>query len=89
MAERSQACHDLLDQLSDYLDKDASEVVCKAIEEHMAGCDDCTAMINTLRKTIDLYSAQSSEGVLPAEVRLRLFRRLELEDLMNAGADSD
>ncbi len=89
MTERTPACDDLLDQLSEYLDDDASESVCKAIEEHMAGCEDCTAMVNTLRKTIDLYRAQSSEGVLPVEVRLRLFRRLELEDLLDTHANLD
>jgi anti-sigma factor (TIGR02949 family) len=88
MSERSQACYDLLDQLSDYLDEDAGESVCRAIEEHMAGCPDCTAMINTLRKTIDLYREQRSEAVLPAEIRLRLFRRLKLDDLVDTGANS-
>jgi predicted anti-sigma-YlaC factor YlaD len=87
MPERTPACDDLLDQLSDYLDDDASDMLCKAIEEHMAECEDCTAMVNTLRKTIDLYQVHSGGTSLPAEVRLRLFRRLGLEDLINPDAD--
>lgn len=89
MTGRTPDCRALLDQISDYLDGDAVEVVCQAIEEHMAECEDCTAMVNTLRKTIDLYRAWSSEGGLPEDVHRRLFRRLELEDLFDTHANSD
>lgn len=81
MTARRGACDHLIDQLADYFDDEASEAICRAVEEHMAACEDCTAMINTLRKTIDIVRAQPEGADLPDEVRLRLFRRLALEDL--------
>jgi anti-sigma factor RsiW len=89
MIGRSAACNDLLAQLSEYFDDDASEAICRAVEAHMAECSDCAAMVNTLRKTIDLYHARASVPGLPTGVRARLFRRLELEDLMPPGITPD
>jgi anti-sigma factor RsiW len=89
MVARTQACRDLLDQLSDYFGDDASEAICRAVEAHMAECPDCTAMVNTLRKTIDLYQGKASPPFLPSDVRARLYKRLALEDLIDMGADPD
>jgi anti-sigma factor RsiW len=86
MTQRTAACANLLAQLSEYFDDEASEAICRAVEKHMAECPDCTAMVNTLRKTIDLYHAHVSEPGLPADVRIRLFERLDLQDL--AGSQS-
>lgn len=89
MAARSQRCADLMQQLADYLDEEPSEAVCQAVESHMADCADCTAMVNTLRKTIDLYHRQPPDSGLPTDIRLRLFRRLQLDDLINAGSATE
>ena len=48
-------CKEVIDQLSDYLDAEAREELCRAIEEHLAHCGDCKVVVDTVRKTIVLY----------------------------------
>ncbi len=55
-------CSELSSQLPDYLDGDAKEAICREIEEHLAGCDDCRVVIDTLKKTISLYRAAPREA---------------------------
>jgi len=43
----------------------------------MAGCEDCRAVIDTLRKTIELYRTMPQPD-LPDGVRQRLYRALDL-----------
>jgi len=78
-------CRVLLQQLSDYLDGELDSELCKALENHLAECGDCTVVVNTLQKTIDLYKKQNEQEVLPGEVRGRLFSRLNLKEFLNQG----
>ncbi len=71
-------CEELKVQLPDYLDGEAKEAVCRAIEEHLASCDDCRVMVDTLKKTIILYRESPREPV-PSDVHKRLVRVLDLE----------
>ena len=70
-------CHDLLGNLSAYLDGEASESLCAEIEQHMASCANCRAVINTLDKTVSLYQALPAPE-LPTGVEERLLRVLRL-----------
>ncbi len=74
-------CKSLLGSLSDYVDGEFSEELCKEIESHLAECQDCRIVVDTLRKTIYLYHECAAEPVeIPASMRERLFRTLKLED---------
>jgi anti-sigma factor RsiW len=75
-----ETCHHLLNSLSGYVDHDLSPELCAEIERHMAGCENCRIVIDTLRMTIELYHETSADPCLPAEVRQRLFARLALDD---------
>jgi anti-sigma factor RsiW len=70
-------CKERLAVLSDYLDGELDEALCTEIETHLAGCDDCRVLVDTLRKTIVLYREYGHEA-LPAETRVRLFKVLNL-----------
>ena len=48
-------CNEVLEQLADYLDDDAREDLCRAIEAHLSRCKDCRLEVDTVRKTIVLY----------------------------------
>jgi len=75
-------CHQLLDSLSDFVDGDLKEELCQEIQQHLTECDNCRVVVDTLRKTIYLVKANASEPVeIPADVRERLFRRLDLDSL--------
>jgi len=74
-------CRSLLDSLSDYVDGTLGEELCEQIERHVAECENCHIVVDTLRKTIDLYHESAAEtGEVPAVVRERLFRTLNLDD---------
>lgn len=79
-----QACHDLLAFMSEYVDGSLDEGLCAQLENHLKACEDCQIVVNTLKKTIELYQERGAEEQtkLPAEVRRRLFARLDLEDFI-------
>ena len=80
--EQSQ-CQSLLVFLSDFVDGDLSEELCREIDRHAAECRNCRVVVDTLRKTISLYHESAAE---PAEVssatREKLFKTLNLEDYL-------
>jgi anti-sigma factor RsiW len=77
--EERQSCHDLLRSLSDYVDGTLDESICAEIEKHMAECDRCHIVIDTLRKTVELYRTLPAPP-LPDDVHKRLLLRLNLDD---------
>ena len=82
-------CKYLLGSLSDYIDGDLSEEICAEIERHMAGCENCRIVVDSLRKTVYLYRVTSDQEALPDDVRQRLFHSLDLDDyLMGRGVSS-
>lgn len=70
-------CRHLLGGLSEYLDGEASSELCAEIERHLADCEDCRVVVDTLRKTVLLYRDLPQPG-LPAGARERLFKALDL-----------
>jgi hypothetical protein len=75
-----ETCHHLLDSLSGYVDHDLSQDLCAEIERHLEDCENCRIVINTLRKTIDLYHETTPDPEIPLDIRQRLFARLKLDD---------
>ena len=75
-------CLELLKDLSDYVDGDLDETLCLEIEHHMAVCGNCRVVVDTLRRTVDLYHTLPPEP-MPGEVETRLLRRLELSEYLH------
>ncbi len=73
-------CQEILEQLSAYIDDELEARLCAEIEAHLAGCPDCRAMVDTLRKTVTLYRECEPDD-LPPDVRDRLYKVLRLDDL--------
>jgi predicted anti-sigma-YlaC factor YlaD len=80
MTEHS-SCHDLLQGLSAYIDNEASKAICEKIDRHLAECDNCRIMLNTLRKTISLYQIVDTADEMPNEIQERLLKTLAIEDV--------
>lgn len=76
-------CRDLLASLSDYVDGTLQPELCQEIERHMAGCQDCQIVVDTLRKTVSLYRTTTPPPALPDDVRNRLYRRLDLDEFLS------
>ncbi len=76
-------CQHLLNQISSYIDGEAGQTVCEEIERHLAGCQNCRVVVDTLRKTVELYQAQGPEPI-PGDVQERLYKVLDLQDFIGA-----
>lgn len=76
-------CRHLLGSLSAYVDGDLEEEVCAEIERHLAECDNCRIVVDTLSKTIYLVHETAAQVTAPEDVRQRLFHRLNLDELLS------
>ena len=77
-------CRHLLGSLSDYVDGTVGDALCEEIERHLADCENCRVVVDTLKKTVYLFkaSAETDQVEMPDEVKDRLFRVLHLEDYL-------
>ncbi len=74
-------CHALLSTISEYVDGSLGPEFCEELEHHLAECENCHIVVDTLRKTITLYRQTAGETAqMPGVVRERLYRTLNLED---------
>ncbi len=81
MSEHSH-CQELLSSLSDYVDGELGAELCSQLERHLRECQRCKVVVDTLKKTVELYQDTSDEVDLPDDVRQRLYLRLELQDFL-------
>jgi len=79
---KHEECRHLLGSLSDYIDGALEANLCEEIKKHMAGCERCRIVVDSLNKTVYLYRATSATDTTPEEVRQRLFKRLDLDDFI-------
>jgi len=64
-------CKGILDTLSDYLEGDASNVVCNEIEMHLDGCEKCRMHVDTNRAIVTLFKGWRGDEI-PDDVSGRL-----------------
>ena len=76
------SCHYLLETLSEFINDDLGEELCAEIERHMADCENCRIVVDTLRKTVNLYRATQETVAMPNDVRERLYHRLDLDTFL-------
>lgn len=76
-------CHHLLNSLSEYVDGQLGDELCLELEQHLAGCENCKIVIDTLKRTIYLYQVSKPETNIPTDVRERLFQKLDLSDYLD------
>jgi anti-sigma factor RsiW len=79
-------CRQYLDSLSDYVDGDLGDELCREIEAHMAECENCRVVVNTLAKTVTLYH-QLPAPEMPDVVKERLYKVLNLENFRSVPKD--
>ncbi len=77
--EKHHHCKDFVNVISAYVDGDLSEELCAELDKHLSECDNCRIVVNTLKKTIDIYHQQAENEKAPEDVKDRLFYRLNLE----------
>jgi anti-sigma factor RsiW len=69
---------EIFESLSEYVDEELAAKTCKEIEVHLADCENCRVVVNTLRRTVTLYHS-IPEQTIPGDVRLRLHKKIMLE----------
>ena len=77
-------CRHLLNSLSDFIDGSIEADLCAEIEHHLAECENCRIVVDSLNKTIYLYNTASQEVAVPANVRQRLFHCLNLDEYLES-----
>jgi anti-sigma factor RsiW len=75
-------CRQLLGSLSEYVDGELNEELCSVLEQHLVGCEDCRIVVDTLRKTVYLYHETATDEDIPADIRERLYKTLNIEEFL-------
>lgn len=75
-------CRNLIGDLSDYLDGELNTELCAEIERHLADCENCRIVVDTLRRTIYLVHATAEPEPVPDQVRDRLFKSLDINEFI-------
>jgi len=70
-------CKDLLGALAEYLDGDERTEMCAELRRHMATCEKCRVVVDSSRKTIELFRDQDLVAEIPVESSRRLHRNLK------------
>lgn len=65
-----------MQELSNYLDNELDPGTRSALEQHLAQCTDCRLVVDTTRKTIQIF-CDSEPLALPNDVRVRLHDALK------------
>jgi anti-sigma factor (TIGR02949 family) len=75
-------CNHFLPGISDYLDGELSPELCSELEQHMSECERCRIVVDTTRKTIEIFQTTTDSQKAPSDVKERLYKRLNLEDYL-------
>ena len=66
-------CREVIRKLSEYLDGELDPTLAQELARHLEHCEDCGLVVDTTRKTIELY-CNSEPAPIPDELRERLNR---------------
>jgi predicted anti-sigma-YlaC factor YlaD len=64
------------------VDGELSNELCNILEHHMEDCEDCRIVVDTLRKTVNIYQMTAETEELPGDMRQRLFKSLKIEEYL-------
>ena len=69
-------CKEFLQELNDYLDEVVDVQLRQRIEAHITECPNCFVILDTTKKTIQVYKGMEPQ-TLPEEVHARLLKAVE------------
>jgi len=73
-------CKEIARNLNAYIDGELDDEFCGQIEDHIKNCSNCRIVVNTLKKTIEIYQSDGHETKIPPDVRKRLYQSLDLDE---------
>jgi hypothetical protein len=68
-------CAGVFTRLSEYLDRELSDMSCGEIERHISDCAPCIKFVESLRKSIDLtrnFADEAEPSPLPDDLKQKL-----------------
>lgn len=77
-----ETCKQFFSSLGDYVDGALSESLCAELEKHIKDCDRCRIVVDTMKKTVELYHNLAEDQDIPQDTRERLFMKLNLEEFL-------
>lgn len=79
-------CNNYIQDICDYIDGEADESLCRELEKHLEGCENCRIMVDTLRQTVVLCRDGKRES-LPDALQGKLNQTLKKkwEEKFNKG----
>ena len=72
-------CKRMLEEMNLYIDGTLEQELCRQLEAHLKGCEQCRIVLDTTKKTITLYR-DHAEIEIPDEIRSRLHQALRRYD---------
>jgi len=69
-------CKEFLQELNDYLDDTGDAELRRRIESHITQCPNCFVILDTTKKTIQVYKGVQAQ-TLPDDVQTRLLKAVE------------
>jgi len=73
---RTVKCREVIRELSEYLNGELDATLAEDLRHHLGDCEDCGIVVDTTRKTIEMY-CNMEPAPLPPDVKRRLQRALE------------
>lgn len=70
-------CKEAYLHICDNLDADLDSDKCREVRKHLASCPDCTALLDSVKKTVSLYKKAPNPEV-PSAAHKRLFKTIEI-----------
>jgi len=72
------SCSKVYEHLCDNLDSKLDSESCRKIKAHIKGCKNCSALLDSLKKTVFLYRSYPAP-ILPAKAKKDLFAVIRLD----------
>jgi len=79
------SCGKVYEHLCDNLDSKLDSEACRRIKAHIKGCKNCSALLDSLKKTVYLYKKYPAPE-LPEKSRKKLFAVIRLDKSKNRAA---
>jgi len=70
-------CKDVYLYICDNLDAKLNSAKCREVRKHLSACPDCSAYLDSVKKTVYLYRSAPSPDV-PSAAHERLFSNIDL-----------
>jgi len=71
----------IYNEICDFMGEDITAPACKEVADHLASCPECKVYFDTVRKTVTLCQELEKTEAVPADVKDRLFKVLNLDSL--------